>query len=391
MISMRDETAKASWPLIRIVLPLFLGLFAVLVFATLWWTSGRPWFLGPDDRPGVTDFLAHHIAGRLALEGLGASAYDHDVFNRQLEALTGGASGHWLGWPYPPFFILAVVAFALVPYAWSWLAWLCGTAALLVVALRLRAETRPFIALVLCTPASLACIVKGQNGFLSAALIAASLALLDNRRRVSGAALGLLAFKPHFGLVMPILLAATGRWTVFLAASLTVMASALAATAAFGIEIWPVFVDSARSATAGWLTSDTAFAAMQTVYAVAAPWLGPHGAAVLHGLLAVIILASTLAIWRSEASYGTRAAAAIAATFLVAPYAHNHDAVMLGVAAAWLLGDALHPLKRWEAGLVVVALLAPAVTLVIWAGWPGIVAASTILAICWRRRASPGA
>lgn len=380
-----DEAAPPpAWPVIRAAAAILCILYAGL-FGSLWWHSGHPWFLDAEGRPLVQDFLAYRTAGLLALEGRAAAAYDHAAFTGTLAALTGGSPQHWLGWPYPPFFILLVAPLAPLPYAWAWFLWLGGTAGLLLAALRQDRAAWRFALIVLAAPAALACVVKGQNGFLSAALLAGTLALLDRRPRLAGICLGLLAFKPHFGLVLPVLLAATGRWTVFLAAAATVLASVAAATLAFGPLIWAVFVASATGATAEWLTPGTALAAMQTVYATAAPLISARNAALLHAAMALGVLALTLRIWRGEATPGTRAAAAIAATYLVTPYAHNHDAVMLGVAVAFLLGDAPSHPARWEAPVAALALLLPAVTLVTWWGPPGIVAAATILLLAWRR------
>ena len=383
-----DGTAPLAWPVIRAAAVILCTLYVVLL-GLPWWLSGHAWFLDAAGRPLVQDFLAYRIAGLLALEGRAAAAYDHATFNDTLAALTGGSPQHWLGWPYPPFFILLVTPLAPLPYAWAWFLWLGGTAALLLVALRQPRAAWRYALLVLAAPAALACVFKGQNGFLSAALLAGTLALLDRRPHLAGICLGLLAFKPHFGLVLPVLLVATGRWTVFLAAAATVLASVAAATLTFSPSIWPVFIASATGATAEWLTPGIALAAMQTVYATAAPLIGVRNAVLLHAVVALGVLALTLRIWRGESTPGVRAAAAIAATFLVTPYAHNHDAVMLGVAVAFLLGDAPSRSAWWEAPVAALALLLPAMTLVMWWGPPGIAAAAVILLLAWRHSRLP--
>lgn len=53
----------------------------------------------------------------------------------------------------------------------------------------------------------------GQNSFLTAALLGGSLLLLDKRPIVAGVLIGLLSYKPQFGLLIPLVLVATGRWT----------------------------------------------------------------------------------------------------------------------------------------------------------------------------------
>jgi uncharacterized membrane protein len=58
-------------------------------------------------------------------------------------------------------------------------------------------------------------LTHGHNGFLIAALFAAALALLDARPLVAGMLFGLLCYKPQFAIVLPLILAVTGRWRSF--------------------------------------------------------------------------------------------------------------------------------------------------------------------------------
>ena len=53
----------------------------------------------------------------------------------------------------------------------------------------------------------------GQNGFLTAALIGGALGLLERRPALAGICLGLLTYKPQFGLLFPFVLIADRRWT----------------------------------------------------------------------------------------------------------------------------------------------------------------------------------
>ncbi|MGN5509364.1 glycosyltransferase 87 family protein, partial [Campylobacter coli] len=52
----------------------------------------------------------------------------------------------------------------------------------------------------------------GQNAFLTTALMGAGLAGLETRPWLAGVAFGLLTFKPHLGLLIPVLLLLNGRW-----------------------------------------------------------------------------------------------------------------------------------------------------------------------------------
>ena len=99
--------------------------------------------------------------------------------------------------------------------------------------------------LALAFPAVFVNLGHGHNGFLTAALFGFALVQPRPRPIVAGILFGLLAYKPQFGLMIPLVLAATGRWRTMLAAAATVAALALAATLAFGIETWRAFFASA--------------------------------------------------------------------------------------------------------------------------------------------------
>ncbi len=371
---------------------LTLSAFAVLlvyaaVVALDWQRRGEPWFLSVDGWPLAQDFIAYRVAGLLAVDGHAAQAYRPDVFSDVLARIMGGRVDHWLGWPYPPIFILYVTPLALLPYAWAWTMWLVVTAGLLLALLLATPGLRRYAMVVFAAPASFACFLKGQNGFLSAALLTGSLVLVDRRPRLSGVCLGLLTFKPHFGLVLPLLLLATRRWDVIGSAMATSLALVVASVMAYGAGIWPDFAVSAFGATREWMRPEVGLSTMQTAYAVGAMRLEPRIAGLLHLLVAVAALGVALRVWLSHADLATRAAAAIASTILVTPYAHHHDLVLLAVAGALLLGSAQADQWVREAPLVVLALLLPALTLF---AWPGIqamgpVAAIMLLAIASRR------
>ena len=61
----------------------------------------------------------------------------------------------------------------------------------------------------------------GQNGFLTAALIGGTLYLIPVRPILAGVCLGLLSYKPQYGLLFPIVLIAAAQWTVFFTAAVT--------------------------------------------------------------------------------------------------------------------------------------------------------------------------
>src|SRR6185312_2585493 len=100
---------------------------------------------------------------------------------------------------------------------------------------RARALADPlWLLIAIAFPAVFVNLGHGHNGFLTAALFGAALVVLDRRPVVAGILFGLLAYKPQFGVLIPLVLIASGRWRCFAAAAVTVALSAVATTLAFG-------------------------------------------------------------------------------------------------------------------------------------------------------------
>jgi hypothetical protein len=183
----------------------------------------------------------------------------------------------------------------------------------------------------------------GHNGFLTAALLGAGLVLIDRRPLVAGLLFGLLAYKPQFGLMIPLVLLASGRWRTLAAAALTVAGLALATTVAFGPEIWQAFVESTRFTRVVVLEAgDTGWHKIQSVFAWVRMWGGGVALAYAAQGAVTIMLAVTLAwSWRSATAFPLKAAALAIATILATPYSLDYDMMALAPAIAFLTIDGL--------------------------------------------------
>ncbi len=212
-------------------------------------------------RPIGTDFSNVYAAGTYVRDGNPEAPFDLARQHAREQQIFGEGTPFY-GWHYPPFFLFVAAALALMPYGLALAVWQAVTLglylltirAILVPSRRLRREGQgegayalgEVLLLAVAFPAVFINIGHGQNGFLTAALIGGALVLLDRRPLIAGVLFGLLAYKPQFGLMIPLVLASTGRWRCFAAAAATVLVLALATTAAFGPQIWHVFLDSTR-------------------------------------------------------------------------------------------------------------------------------------------------
>jgi hypothetical protein len=188
-------------------------------------------------KPLGTDFASFYAASRLTLSGHPAAAYDVASHHAAQSAIFSRDLGY-AAFFYPPLFLLICAPLGLLPYLASLAVWLGATGAAFLAAMRGWLGEGFGLAAVLAFPALLLNLGHGQNAFLSAALLGAGALALNPRPILAGVALGLLAYKPQLGLMIPVALIAARRWTTLAAAAATVLLMAAASLALFGVETW---------------------------------------------------------------------------------------------------------------------------------------------------------
>jgi hypothetical protein len=352
--------------------------------------GGLVWLLATSDelidyqgRPLGTDFSNVYTAGRMTLEGHPAAAFDPRLEHAREKEIFGEQTPFY-GWHYPPLFLFVAAALALLPYQLALIVWQGVTLALYLLAIRMIAS--PLIApprvqgggqctqrgvlpagsdvppdrrfapaalpaarggiwllLALAYPAVFVNLGHGHNGFLTAALFGFALVSLDNRPILSGVLFGLVAYKPQFGLLIPLVLAATGRWRAFFAAAGTVAALVIVTTLVFGMDTWRAFFAFATyTRTVVLETGETGWHKIQSVFSWARMW----GASVplayaIQGAVTLGVAAALVWLWRSPASFPLKAAALCLATVLATPYSLDYDLMLLAPAIASLVLDGL--------------------------------------------------
>ncbi|MGL4313281.1 MAG: glycosyltransferase family 87 protein, partial [Sphingomonas sp.] len=187
-------------------------ILAVSAVAAILWVAAADRGIDIAGKPLGTDFLAFWSAGQLAISGHPASAYDL----AQLYAVERGAVAEDPGiacFLYPPAFLLIVAPLAIFPYFAALPLWLAATGAAYWRAMRRWIGDVPHGRLALLAyPALAANLGHGQNGFLTAALLAGGLSQIDRRPVVAGALLGAMVIKPQLALALPVMALAGQRW-----------------------------------------------------------------------------------------------------------------------------------------------------------------------------------
>ena len=298
------------------------------------------WWVYDTNGLGIpTDFINVWAAGRLVLDGLPAQAYDWDIQKQVEVAKLGQDFVGYFAWHYPPPFLFVASLLAQLPYSLAFIGWVFVTALPYVAAVRAIVGHNFGILLALAMPMTFINSLVGQNGFLTAALIGGTLYLIPVRPVLAGICLGLLTYKPQYGLLFPIVLIAGGHWRVFISAAVTAVVVALASVLAFGIESWLAFFHWMPRFSQAFLTEGKApWWKLQSIYSMVRYFGGsePLGWAFQWILAASVAVVVTL-MWRSRVPYTLKAAALAAGALLTTPYLFMYDMMVLAIPIAFLI------------------------------------------------------
>jgi hypothetical protein len=325
-------------------------------------------------RPLGTDFANVYAAGTYVLEGEAAAPFSPPRQFAREQAIFGEKT-QFYGWHYPPYFLGPAALFAALPYPLALALWQGVTLALYLLVIRgiLLAALSPtggrvdrlWLLVALAYPAVFINLGHGHNGFLTAALLGAALLLLDRRPWLAGVLIGLLVYKPQFGLLIPLVLIASGRWRPFAAAALTFMALTLAVTLVFGPEVWSAFLASTKFTRAVVLEQgDTGWEKIQSVFSMVRMWGSSVSFAYACQTTVTLACAAALAwLWRSHASFAFKAAALAIAAILATPYSLDYDLMVVAPAIAFMVRDGIERgFSPWEKTLLAALWFVPLVT-----------------------------
>jgi alpha-1,2-mannosyltransferase len=312
-------------------------------------------------RPLGTDFANVYAAGKLALAGAPGDAYDFGIHHEMQKRVSGRDDIPYFGWHYPPAFLIVAAALALLSYLSALFVYQAATLAVYLAVVRSIAGRPEAWLLALAFPGVFVCVTHGHNGFITAALMGGALLVLDRRPLLAGMLFGCLVYKPQFGLLVPLVLAATGRWRTVAAAAATVLAIAGVTWAVFGSDVFVAFWHSLPMTQRVILEGAPGFYKIQSIYA-ALRQLGVPGALANAVQLATTlgIAATMVVLWRASAAFELKAAALLLGCVLATPYALDYDLVVLAPAIAFL---AVHGMRQgfapYEATLLVALWVLP--------------------------------
>jgi len=333
------ETAREPAPIPAWLVKMCLVLAVANVTLCLSAYFSHWWVYNADGLGIPTDFINVWAAGRLVLDGVPAQAYDWDIQKQVEVAKLGQGFVGYFAWHYPPPFLFVASMLAQLPYQVAFIGWVVVSFLPFLVAMRAIVGRNFGYLLALAIPMAFINALVGQNGFLTAALIGGTLYLIPIRPVLAGICLGLLTYKPQYGLLFPIVLIAAGHWRVFISAGVTALVLATASWLAFGIESWLAFFHWMPRFSQAFLTEGQApWWKMQSIFSLVR-YLGgsePLGWAFQWVLTASVAVVLAL-MWRSRVPYTLKAAALAAGALLTTPYLFMYDMMVLAIPIAFLV------------------------------------------------------
>jgi Glycosyltransferase family 87 len=337
-------------------------LLGICTLAIAGWIAASDGLIDRNGKPLGTDFSNVYAAGSLTWQGRPAEAYQPALQHAAEKTVFGGREVPFYGWLYPPFFFVIAFLVACLPYAWGLALWLAASLAAYLAAMRAILPCPETLLIAAAFPAVFINIGHGQNGFLTAALLGGALHWLDRRPWLAGVLIGLLAYKPQFGVLIPVALLAGGRWSTIGAAVATIAALLAVSFVTLGGGVWQAFADSMtftqtvvlEQGGIGWEKIQSVFSAMRMWGA------GVHLAYAVQIALALMLAASLAWLWQSNAAFELKASALATASLLATPYVLDYDLVALAVGIVFFVRHGLsRGFRTFEISLLAAAWIAP--------------------------------
>ncbi len=350
-------SAQRTWSAHALFVAGTFGVFSGYVAGLAMMLGRRSWILAASGKPVPCDFLAYWASGLDALSGHAASAYDPNA-QHAVQVFAAGPSPNYYYWNYPPLFFFVAALLASAPYLVAFLGWVISTGATYAVTIGAIARRWEGILGACASPVVLLTAFGGQNGFLTAAVLGGVLLFLPTRPVISGILLGLMTYKPQFGILLPIALICGGHWRTLCSATITAIFAVGISAWVFGAGAYLSFYRSLPVVAHAYLTlGGEGWGKMQSSYAIARLLGGGDLSAWVAQAAAIGICVLAMAwLWHKEEAYELKAAGLAAAVMLSTPYVHIYDFPVFVVALAFLYRH--RPFDRLEwCGVVAINLL----------------------------------
>jgi hypothetical protein len=294
--------------------------------------------------PACIDFCTIWVSGKFAAGSMPATVYDYSVFSAAMRTLVAPPAAGFppFHYAYPPVYLFFTYLLGLMPYFVAFVVSNVLTLALYEAAIYAIVPRWSAVAAAVTPVVVAENMLLGQNGLLTAGLIGLSLAFIERRAWLSGTLLGLLSYKPAFGLAFPLALLASRNWRTLAAATALSGILAAAAALAFGSRTWLSFIEALGDRNSSLSIDRGVEITQQSVYGllhwagggVMLPWI-------IHIVVAVAAAFAICVIWAKPLPHSLRSAALCLASVTITPYVEMYDLGILSIGAAFLIKEGL--------------------------------------------------
>ncbi|AVX03311.1 hypothetical protein MXMO3_00779 [Maritalea myrionectae] len=347
----------------------YIGLLVFVVFFPNGFKSANGQYL-------ILDFNSFWTAAKLALAGDSLTPYSGQPFLELQKEWTGFQDTSFAFF-YPPTWLVYVLPFGHFSQPIAYFLFnLIGFGLVILFGRALFKSWKS--AFILCAfPAAMNCMLHGQNGLLSAALLGGAMLCLQHRRFVlAGIFIGLLSYKPQLGLIIPLALLFARHWHTFLSAAVTTIAIAVVSLLIFGLETWMAFFEQLpiasyvlRNGIVNWEKMVSVYAALR-VLGLSDTW-----ASAIQILVSLAIVLLLFQIWRpkphhtqqsqayTDKEMANRSAILIAGGLVFTPFALAYDFMILIVPIAYLVKSGVEEgFQPYEKTILAIIVLLSAIT-----------------------------
>ena len=360
-VETRAVTGDAAWPvrpdLIRAAARCWIAIAAVFYLFDLWGQTKVGWTDG-HGRPLGDDFINYWTGATLAWRHSAADVYAWMAYHAFQERLVG-AKLDFYHYSYPPTLLVLTAPLAALPYLPALGAWLSASWYAFYRALRAASPGRGVLLLSVAAPAVFINAVGGQNGVWTAALLGGGLVLLDRRPLLAGMLFGLMIYKPHLGILLPLALIAGRRWKAFFAAAVTVIVLVAVSAALFGPDIWSSYARNIAVLRHTILEDGTGvWHRMVSLFVLVRGFGADVGMAyAIQGLCGLMAAGVVVWAWLRDLPAAIRNALTVLATFMATPYLQDYDLVIGAFIAVWVVESARNCAASSRAAFAIAALV----------------------------------
>jgi len=286
-------------------------------------------------RPFGDDWVNYWSGAFLALHGRAAEIYNLYDFHAFQQSIVGSQLDGY-HYSYPPVMLLITAPFALIPYVPALFVWLTASWYAFYRALKLALPGRGVLLLALATPAVLINAVGGQNGCWTAALLGGGLSLVERRPYLAGSLFGMMIYKPHLAVLLPVALIAGRQWRTIAAAAVTAGVLLGLSWLVFGPELWAHYLRNLAALRHAVLEVDISPRMVSVFIAARSLGISVKMAYWLQAAVGALACLAVAAVWFKAAPAALKNAVLLLGTCLAMPYLQDYDLVFGAMVVAWL-------------------------------------------------------